>query len=105
MFVRPIQSPPGNPSPSGFLRLPGRKTPTQKLVHTNPALLPFPPSHMINRAWKMRVTIIIPVTHPIGIYGGFLLGVRSVSGLAFYDWDTLYLVRRIEIQPKHVMWS
>src|SRR5258705_4836565 len=46
------------PIPSGFLRLPGRKTPTQKLVHTNPALLPSPPPHTINRAWKMRVTII-----------------------------------------------
>ncbi|KAJ9576445.1 hypothetical protein L9F63_006658 [Diploptera punctata] len=40
-----------------------------------------------------------------GIFGGFLLGVRSVTGLAFYDWDTLELVRRIEIQPKHVFWS
>lgn len=40
-----------------------------------------------------------------GIFGGFLLGVRSVSGLSLYDWDTLELVRRIEIQPKHVYWS
>lgn len=37
-----------------------------------------------------------------GIYGGFLLGVRSVNGLAFYDWDNTELIRRIEIQPKHV---
>ena len=37
-----------------------------------------------------------------GIYGGNLLGVRSVSGLAFYDWETTDLVRRIEITPKHV---
>ncbi|CAB1348140.1 unnamed protein product, partial [Coregonus sp. 'balchen'] len=36
-----------------------------------------------------------------GIHGGFLLGVRSVSGLAFYDWENTELVRRIEIQPKH----
>uniref|UniRef100_A0A4W5P4L8 Beta'-coat protein n=1 Tax=Hucho hucho TaxID=62062 RepID=A0A4W5P4L8_9TELE len=40
-----------------------------------------------------------------GIHGGFLLGVRSVSGLAFYDWENTELVRRIEIQPKHVFWS
>ena len=40
-----------------------------------------------------------------GIYGGHLLGVRSVSGLAFYDWETQELVRRIEIQPKSVYWS
>ncbi|CAL8372284.1 coatomer subunit beta' [Gadus morhua] len=40
-----------------------------------------------------------------GIYGGFLLGVRSVSGLAFFDWDSAELVHRIEIQPKHIVWS
>lgn len=34
-----------------------------------------------------------------------MLGVRSVSGLAFYDWESLELVRRIDIQPKHVYWS
>ena len=38
----------------------------------------------------------------IGIYGGNLLGIRSVSGLAFYDWETTDLVRRIEITPKNV---
>jgi hypothetical protein len=31
-----------------------------------------------------------------------MLGVRSVSGLAFYDWDTTELIRRIEITPKNV---
>ncbi|XP_053278385.1 coatomer subunit beta' isoform X1 [Pleuronectes platessa] len=40
-----------------------------------------------------------------GIFGGFLLGVRSNNGLAFYDWETADLVRRIEIQPKHIFWS
>lgn len=40
-----------------------------------------------------------------GIFGGWLLGVKSVSGLTFYDWDTLDLVRRIEIQPKAIYWS
>uniref|UniRef100_A0A8D3BZ03 Coatomer subunit beta' n=1 Tax=Scophthalmus maximus TaxID=52904 RepID=A0A8D3BZ03_SCOMX len=40
-----------------------------------------------------------------GIFGGFLLGVRSNSGLAFYDWENAELVRRIEIQPKHIFWS
>ena len=38
----------------------------------------------------------------LGIYGGNMLGVRSVSGLAFYDWETAELVRRIEITPKLV---
>lgn len=27
---------------------------------------------------------------------------RSKSGLAFYDWESTELIRRIEIQPKHV---
>ncbi|GIY73245.1 coatomer subunit beta' [Caerostris darwini] len=40
-----------------------------------------------------------------GIFGGHMLGVKSISGLAFYDWETLELIRRIEIQPKHVYWS
>lgn len=40
-----------------------------------------------------------------GIFGGWLLGVKSVSGLTFYDWDSLDLVRRIEIQPKSIYWS
>nr|XP_061797885.1 coatomer subunit beta'-like isoform X3 [Nerophis lumbriciformis] len=40
-----------------------------------------------------------------GIYGGFLLGVRSVNGLAFYNWENTELIRRIEIQPKHIFWS
>ncbi|XP_052225697.1 coatomer subunit beta'-like isoform X7 [Dreissena polymorpha] len=39
-----------------------------------------------------------------GIHGGNMLGVRSVSGLAFYDWETTDLVRRIEISPKNTKW-
>ncbi|CAH1776242.1 unnamed protein product [Owenia fusiformis] len=40
-----------------------------------------------------------------GLHGGFMLGVRSVSGLAFYDWESTDLVRRIEITSKQVYWS
>ena len=40
-----------------------------------------------------------------GIYGGALLGVRSVGSLAFYTWDTLELIRRIEVVPKNIYWS
>ncbi|CAN9511190.1 unnamed protein product [Ophioblennius macclurei] len=40
-----------------------------------------------------------------GIFGGFLLGVKSNSGLAFFDWENNELIRRIEIQPKHIFWS
>ena len=38
------------------------------------------------------------------IFGGYMLGVKSPSGLSFYDWESLELVRRIEIQPKAVYW-
>uniref|UniRef100_A0A8C6PA22 Coatomer subunit beta' n=1 Tax=Nothobranchius furzeri TaxID=105023 RepID=A0A8C6PA22_NOTFU len=31
--------------------------------------------------------------------------VPSVNGLAFYDWENTELIRRIEIQPKHIFWS
>lgn len=34
-----------------------------------------------------------------------MLGIYSSSGLSFYDWDTLKLVRRIDIQPTHVYWA
>ena len=37
-----------------------------------------------------------------GIYGGSLLGVRSSNSLSFYDWDSLELIRRIEINVKQV---
>ena len=40
-----------------------------------------------------------------GIFGGHFLGVRSVVGLTFYEWDTLEIIRRIEVQPKNVFWS
>ncbi|XP_074594925.1 coatomer subunit beta' [Brevipalpus obovatus] len=40
-----------------------------------------------------------------GIFGGHLLGVKSLAGLAFYEWDSLEIIRRIEIQPKNVFWA
>ncbi|XP_045024780.1 coatomer subunit beta' isoform X1 [Daphnia magna] len=40
-----------------------------------------------------------------GIFGGAMLGVRSANSLAFYEWDNLTLIRRIEIQPRGVYWS
>lgn len=40
-----------------------------------------------------------------GIFGGAMLGVRSTSSLAFYEWDNLTLIRRIEIQARGVYWS
>jgi len=40
-----------------------------------------------------------------GIFGGHLFGVKTSQGLAFYSWETLDLVRRIDINPKNVYWS
>src|SRR5258705_9194799 len=58
MFVRPFQSPPGNPSPSGFLRLPGRKTPNTKISpHKNPGLLPPPLTHGLIERGKCELNV------------------------------------------------
>ena len=40
-----------------------------------------------------------------GIEGGPLLAARSVSTLAFYDWETGDLVRRLEVVAKGIYWS
>jgi len=40
-----------------------------------------------------------------GIFGGHLLGVKSSTGLAFYDWESAKIVRRIEIASKQVLWN
>ncbi|CAF3672143.1 unnamed protein product [Rotaria socialis] len=46
-----------------------------------------------------------PETGADAIFGGHLFGVRSNSGLTFYDWETTSLIRRIEIAPKTIYWS
>ncbi|EDQ84291.1 uncharacterized protein MONBRDRAFT_39343 [Monosiga brevicollis MX1] len=40
-----------------------------------------------------------------GIFGGTLLGVRGFGTLSFYDWESLQLIRRIEIDAVNVFWS
>ncbi|KAH9515564.1 Coatomer subunit beta' [Bulinus truncatus] len=40
-----------------------------------------------------------------GIFGGHLLGVKSNNCLTFYDWESGDLIRRIEIEAKHVFWN
>lgn len=40
-----------------------------------------------------------------GVSGGALLGVKGQGGISFFDWQTLGLVRRIEVEPKQVYWS
>jgi coatomer subunit beta' len=37
-----------------------------------------------------------------GLSGGTLLGVMGQGGVSFFDWQTGGLVRRIEVEPKHV---
>ena len=39
------------------------------------------------------------------IFGGHLIGVRSVAGFTFYDWTTGQLLRRIDATPVSVYWS
>ncbi|KAI6654559.1 Coatomer subunit beta [Oopsacas minuta] len=40
-----------------------------------------------------------------GIFGGTLLGVKSKGSLSFHDWESLELIRRIEISVKNVFWN
>ncbi|KAK9379823.1 coatomer WD associated region-domain-containing protein [Kockiozyma suomiensis] len=40
-----------------------------------------------------------------GIFGGTLVGVKGSDWVAFYDWDTGLLVRRIDVVPNEVYWS
>lgn len=40
-----------------------------------------------------------------GLTGGVLLGVKGQGGVAFFDWQTGGLVRRIEVDPHQVYWS
>lgn len=40
------------------------------------------------------------------IFGGSLLGVRGAGGaLTLYDWETELVVRRIDVEPKSILWS
>jgi coatomer subunit beta' len=40
-----------------------------------------------------------------GLFGGHLIGVKGNSWLCFYDWNTGTLVRRIEENPKNVLYA
>eukprot|EP00123_Amoebidium_parasiticum_P009176 comp19305_c0_seq1/m.22166 comp19305_c0_seq1/g.22166 ORF comp19305_c0_seq1/g.22166 comp19305_c0_seq1/m.22166 type:complete len:898 (-) comp19305_c0_seq1:632-3325(-) len=56
------------------------------------------------RNFKERQTVKIDFSAE-GLFGGHLVGVRSANSLAFYDWETTNLVRRIEIVPKQIFWN
>ncbi|RMZ87728.1 hypothetical protein DV736_g5039, partial [Chaetothyriales sp. CBS 134916] len=40
-----------------------------------------------------------------GLSGGALLGIKGQGGIGMFDWDTGALVRRIEVDPREVVWS
>ncbi|OQR89370.1 coatomer subunit beta', partial [Achlya hypogyna] len=40
-----------------------------------------------------------------GLFGGALVGVRGPDCIAFYDWDELRFVRKIDASVKNVYWS
>ncbi|EQC36489.1 hypothetical protein, variant 1 [Saprolegnia diclina VS20] len=40
-----------------------------------------------------------------GLFGGALVGVRGPDCIAFYDWDDLRFVRKIDASVKNVYWS
>ena len=40
-----------------------------------------------------------------GIFGGHMLGVRTSAGFTLYDWESIELIRHIDVQPKFVFWN
>lgn len=40
-----------------------------------------------------------------GLFGGYMLSVKTRAGLALYEWETLELIRRIEVEAKSIHWS
>jgi len=40
-----------------------------------------------------------------GLFGGGAIGVRGSDCIAFYDWDALRLIRKIDVLPTNVYWS
>jgi|EP00360_Condylostoma_magnum_P000104 coatomer subunit beta' len=35
-----------------------------------------------------------------GIFGGFLLGIKSDDSICFYDWESGAVIRKINVCPK-----
>lgn len=59
----------------------------------------------IFKDFKEYKTLKTSVSSPEEFYGGVLLGVKGKGFLYFYDWDTLDLLRSIEVSPKMVYWN
>lgn len=56
------------------------------------------------RNFKEAMTIKLPFAAE-AIYGGTLLGVKGSDFVAFYDWNTGLVVRRIDALVRNVFWS
>jgi len=57
-----------------------------------------------NKAFQERTALRLPFQTD-AIFGGALLGVRGPDFVCFYDWETLALVRRIDVTTRSVYWS
>jgi coatomer subunit beta' len=57
--------------------------------------------------FKEKTGLIDKINYSVeGIFGGYLLGIRSNSQfLNFHDWETGVLVRRIDVDARSVFWS
>nr|CAG4640646.1 EOG090X01FO [Eulimnadia texana] len=93
-----------NPNGSSATTLPGTRTtpppPPTPPTTTTPTNTPTSPPPT-----TLTTTTTTNTTSFAGIFGGYMLGIKSINSLSFYDWDNLTLIRRIEIQPRGVYWS
>lgn len=55
---------------------------------------------------NFKEAAFIPLGYaPEGIHGGAMLGVRGTDHIAFYDWGTHRLIRRIDVVVTNVVWN
>jgi len=59
---------------------------------------------VIYKSFK-EVNSFKPSFHVEGIFGGDLFGVKGSSFVCIYDWEKCRLVRKIDIDPKILVWS
>ena len=56
------------------------------------------------KQFKHKDTLSLPATAD-QLFAGPLLAVRTDGSITFYTWDTLKVVRKIDVSPKDVVWS
>jgi len=59
---------------------------------------------VFNKAFNERQSLR-PAFSVEGLYGGALIGLRGSDFVAFYDWETLQSVRRIDVVAENIFWS